>query len=54
MMIQKINTRLRKSNNSGVFHDTKRDVATLTVVCIELINKVNELTDEINRLKGKS
>ena len=49
-MISLIKTRIRKSKNQGIFHDSRQDVEALSKVCIELINKVNELTNEVNRL----
>jgi uncharacterized protein YoxC len=50
-MIKKLNMKVRKSDNGGIFHNSRADVNTLTRVCNELINKVNELTDEVNELK---
>lgn len=50
-MIKKITTRIRKTGSNGIFHDSKKDITTLTKVCMELIIKVNELTDEVNNLK---
>lgn len=52
-MIKRIKTKLRRTGNVSVFHDSKTDVATLTKVCIELIEKVNELTDKVNELSKK-
>ncbi|MGG0667782.1 hypothetical protein ABE073_04550 [Lederbergia citrisecunda] len=52
-MIKKINSKIRRSNNGGIFHDSRQDVATLTRVCNELIDKVNELTDKVNELSSK-
>jgi predicted transcriptional regulator len=49
-MISKINTRI-KLNKTGLFHNSREDVASLSKVCNLLINKVNELTDEINAFK---
>jgi len=42
---------MRKSNSSGLFHDSRRDVNTLMSVCNELIKTVNKLIDEVNTLK---
>ncbi|MFA5313674.1 MAG: hypothetical protein WC375_10245 [Methanomassiliicoccales archaeon] len=47
-MIKKIKTKLRKSGNINLLHDSKQDVATLMAVCNELIDKVNELVDKAN------
>jgi hypothetical protein len=49
-MIKPLKLRVRKSGESGVFHNSKQDVATLTKVCNQLIDKVNELTNKVNRL----
>ncbi|MEF2965055.1 hypothetical protein V3851_04360 [Paenibacillus sp. M1] len=48
-MIQKIKTRIRKSGTKGIFHDSRTDVAILSKVCNELIDKVNELVDKVNQ-----
>jgi len=53
--VEKLKIRVGKSNNTGIFHDSRSDVAKLGEVCNKLINKVNELVDEVNTLKeGKS
>ena len=51
-MISPIKTRIRKPSQRGIFHDSRQDVDALAKVCTELINKVNELTDEVNRLNS--
>lgn len=50
-MINKINTKIILSNSPGLIHDSRKDIRTLSKMCNELINKVNELTDEINKIK---
>jgi hypothetical protein len=52
-MIKPLKLRVRKSSESGIFHNSKQDVATLTKVCNQLIDKVNELTKEVNILIEK-
>ena len=49
-MIKKINFRLRESLNKGIFHDSREDSRRLAKTCNILIDKVNELTDEVNKL----
>ncbi|WP_214484623.1 hypothetical protein [Bacillus sp. SM2101] len=49
-MVKKIKTKITKSDGSGLFHDSRRDVAMLSRVCNELIDKVNQLTDKVNEL----
>lgn len=49
-MIKRIKSRIKQSDNSGLFHDSRGDVRALTKMCNELIDKVNELTDKINEL----
>jgi hypothetical protein len=53
-LIKKLDIKIRKSDNRGIFHDSRSDVNTLMKICVELINKVNELTDELNELKKKN
>ncbi|MNW44642.1 hypothetical protein D3C74_218800 [compost metagenome] len=50
-MIKRINTRIRKSNNAGIFHNSREDVAALGKVLNELIDKVNELVEKVNELE---
>lgn len=50
-MIKRINTKIRKSNTEGLFHNSRGDIVALSKVCNELIDKVNELIDVINQLK---
>ena len=52
-MVKKIKTRIRKSSNPGIFHDSRGDIAIISKVCTELIDKVNELVEEVNELKAK-
>jgi predicted transcriptional regulator len=52
-MIKKIKTKLRINQESGIFHDSRKDSRTLMKACNELIDKVNELADKINNLEKK-
>lgn len=52
-MIKPIKIRMRKSSDSGIFHNSREDCQVLMKVCNELVAKVNELTDEVNRLSEK-
>lgn len=49
-MIKKIDFKLRKSSGIGIFHDSREDCRNLAKVCNILIDKVNELTSEVNKL----
>jgi len=49
-MIEKISVSLKKSSEIGLRHNSREDVRSLAKICNILIQKVNELTDEINRL----
>ena len=51
-MIKRINTRIRKSNNNGLFHNSREDVAMIGKVVNELIDKANELIEKVNELEG--
>lgn len=43
--------RINKTRNAGIFYSPKKDMDVLVDVCNELIAKVDELTDEVNRLR---
>lgn len=49
-MIKKINFKFRNSSGIGIFHDSRKDCVILARACNTLIDKVNELTNEVNRL----
>lgn len=49
-MIKKIDSKFRKSSSIGIFHDSREDCRNLARVCNMLIDKVNELTSEVNKL----
>lgn len=49
-MIKKIKNKVGTTGGAGIFHDTRDDVRILAEVCNRLIDKVNELTDEVNKL----
>lgn len=50
MRIKKIDIIIRDSSTRGVFHDSRQDTKNLARVCNILIDKANELTEEVNRL----
>jgi len=50
-MINRIKTKIKLNCNNGIFHDSREDVNRLGNVLVECIEKINELTDEINKLK---
>ena len=50
-MLNLIKTKIRRSDSISVWHDTRGDVMTLTNVCNELIEKVNELVETINKFE---
>lgn len=45
--------KLQKSSESGLFHDSRKDVRLLTKVCNALVDKVNELVKDNNDLRKK-
>jgi hypothetical protein len=53
-LIKKITKRLRNSDHISVFHDTRNDVVVLAKMVNMLIDKDNELIDEINELKKEN
>ena len=51
MSIKKITFRLGDSDSYGFTHDSRTDVRNLAKVCNVLIDKLNELAEEVNKLK---
>jgi regulator of replication initiation timing len=49
--MEKIDFRIIKPETIGLLHDSRKDVRTLAKVCNHLIDKVNELIEENNRLQ---
>lgn len=52
-MIKQIRTYLNKVDRKALFYDASADTETLRKVCNELIDKVNELTSEVNALSAE-
>ncbi|SFN50860.1 hypothetical protein [Proteiniclasticum ruminis] len=48
-MIEQITKRLRRSGNTGLFHDSRKDVLTITEHSNILQEKINELVSAVNR-----
>ena len=48
-MIKEITKRLRRSGNTGLFHDSRKDVLTITEHNNILQGKINELVKAVNR-----
>lgn len=48
-MIKEITKRLRRSGNTGLFHDSRKDVLTITEHNNILQEKINELVTAVNR-----
>lgn len=51
--IERIKTKIRKTDSIGMFHDSRSDVRILAKLVNTLIDKVNELTDANNDLQDK-
>lgn len=51
--IEPLNNRLRRSGSHGLIHDSRQDVATLMLANNLLVDKVNELIEEINSLNDR-
>jgi hypothetical protein len=49
-MVEKIKIRCVKPDESGLFHDSRGDARKLAKMVNLLVDKVNELVDENNRL----
>lgn len=48
-MIKEITKRLRRSGNTGLFHDSRKDVLTIIEHNNILQEKINELVTAVNR-----
>ena len=48
-MIKEITIRLRRFENTGLFHDSRKDVLTITEHNNILQEKINELVKAVNR-----
>ena len=48
--ITKLDIKLRKTSDSGIFHDSRKDIRTLGSCITALISKVNELVEINNQL----
>lgn len=49
--MEKIKTKLRRSSDSALFHDSRGDVRIIIKILNEVIDKVNEIIEEINNQK---
>lgn len=49
-MISKINKKIVPSDRIGIFHNSKKDVETLSLLINQMIRKINELIDHYNKL----
>jgi len=48
MPIKKLTKKLRKSQDTSLFHDSRADVRSIMEVCNELTDKVNEIIGFLN------
>ena len=46
--IKKLTKKLRKSQDTSLFHDSRADVRSIMEVCNELTDKVNEIIELLN------
>lgn len=49
--MKKIDFKIIKPDSIGILHDSRKDVRSLALVCNKLIDKINELIDENERIK---
>lgn len=49
-MIQPLKIKVRRADNPGIFHNSREDVRRLGEALNKAIDKINELTDAVNRL----
>ena len=52
-MINPIKIKIRQSKQKSILHNSREDAEMLGKVCNELIDKVNELIVEVNKLKSE-
>jgi hypothetical protein len=52
--MDKIKIRVKRSSESGIFHDSRKDIRVLGEMVNLLIDRVNELIEENNKLKNKA
>lgn len=52
-MIESIRGRIQSSETSGVFHDSRKDIYTLSKMINTLIDKCNELIEDNNDLRAE-
>jgi len=50
-MANKITKKLKRMGESGLFHDSRADVRLIAKYCNSLVDKINELIDEIETIK---
>ncbi len=50
--MKKITSEIKPSSNKGIVHDSRADVRVLGEYCNMLKEKINELIEEIDRLKN--
>lgn len=50
-MIKKLKMKIAHSKGSGLFHDSRKDVNQLAHALKLTVKKVDELVDEVNKLK---
>lgn len=51
--MEKLNIRLKKTSESGIFHDSRADSRLFMMVFNKLHDKVNELIDENEKIKNE-
>lgn len=51
--MEKMKFKLKQSSGVGIFHDSRADVRSLSKVINLIIDKMDEIIEEINNLKEK-
>lgn len=52
--IKKLNLKFRLTDDFAIFHDSRKDVRTLSENLKKACDKIDELVDELNRIKNQS
>lgn len=51
--MKKLNIKIQKPSTSGIFHDTRADAKIIRDVLNKMLDKIDELVEEVNKLKSQ-
>ena len=50
--MKKITKKLHQVSESSLFHDTRKDIRTLATAFNSLVDSINEIIDEVEKIKS--